>query len=231
MNNIDLKQQDAYEFLQETPSDSVDLVLTDPPYEISKPSGFIDSLTKPDGTPQSERTLRRFGISLDFGEWDKNELNLLPYIQEMYRVLKPSGTMIMFYDIWKITPLKNMMEASKFKQLRYLEWIKTNPVPINSKINYLTNSPIYHAKDRLHPTQKSLKLFEDLIKKHSNQDDTVLDCFLGSGTTAVAALRTKRNFIGCEIDESYYIKMKERVEKYEDEQNKEQDSICRAARA
>ena len=247
MNNIDLKQQDAYEFLQETPSDSVDLVLTDPPYEISKPSGFIDSLTKPDGTPQSERTLRRFGISLDFGEWDKNELNLLPYIQEMYRVLKPSGTMIMFYDIWKITPLKNMMEASKFKQLRYLEWIKTNPVPINSKINYLTNSreialtgvkkskpvfnseydngvyryPIYHAKDRFHPTQKSLKLFEDLIKKHSNQDDTVLDCFLGSGTTAVAALRTKRNFIGCEIDESYYIKMKERVEKYEDEQNKE----------
>jgi site-specific DNA-methyltransferase (adenine-specific) len=233
------------------------LVLTDPPYEISKPSGFIDSLTKPDGTPQSERTLRRFGISLDFGEWDKNELNLLPYIQEMYRVLKPSGTMIMFYDIWKITPLKNMMEASKFKQLRYLEWIKTNPVPINSKINYLTNSreialtgvkkskpvfnseydngvyryPIYHAKDRFHPTQKSLKLFEDLIKKHSNQDDTVLDCFLGSGTTAVAALRTKRNFIGCEIDESYYIKMKERVEKYEDEQNKEQDSICRAARA
>tara|TARA_R110000744_G_scaffold197565_1_gene316836 strand:- start:388 stop:840 length:453 start_codon:yes stop_codon:yes gene_type:complete len=150
-----------------------------------------------------------------------------------------------------------MMEASKFKQLRYLEWIKTNPVPINSKINYLTNSreialtgvkkskpvfnseydngvyryPIYHAKDRFHPTQKSLKLFEDLIKKHSNQDDTVLDCFLGSGTTAVAALRTKRNFIGCEIDESYYIKMKERVEKYEDEQNKEQDSICRAARA
>ena len=257
MNNIDLKQQDAYEFLQETPSDSVDLVLTDPPYEISKPYGFIDSLTKPDGTPQSERTLRRFGISLDFGEWDKNELNLLPYIQEMYRVLKPSGTMIMFYDIWKITPLKNMMEASKFKQLRYLEWIKTNPVPINSKINYLTNSreialtgvkkskpvfnseydngvyryPIYHAKDRFHPTQKSLKLFEDLIKKHSNQDDTVLDCFLGSGTTAVAALRTKRNFIGCEIDESYYIKMKERVEKYEDEQNKEQDSICRAARA
>jgi site-specific DNA-methyltransferase (adenine-specific) len=257
MNNIDLKQQDAYEFLQETPSDSVDLVLTDPPYEISKPSGFIDSLTKPDGTPQSERTLRRFGISLDFGEWDKNELNLLPYIQEMYRVLKPSGTMIMFYDIWKITPLKNMMEASKFKQLRYLEWIKTNPVPINSKINYLTNSreialtgvkkskpvfnseydngvyryPIYHAKDRFHPTQKSLKLFEDLIKTHSNQDDTVLDCFLGSGTTAVAALRTKRNFIGCEIDESYYIKMKERVEKYEDEQNKEQDSICRAARA
>ena len=253
---INLKQQNAYEFLQEIPSDSIDLILTDPPYEISKPSGFIDSLTKPDGTPQSERTLRRFGISLDFGEWDKNELNLLPYIEEMYRILRPSGTMIMFYDLWKITPLKNMMEASKFKQIRYIEWVKTNPVPINSKINYLTNSreialtgvkkskptfhseydngiyryPIYHGKDRFHPTQKSLKLFEELIQKHSNEDDTVLDCFLGSGTTAVAALNTKRNFIGCEIDDGYYNKMVERIEDYKDEQNKEQDSIRRVAR-
>jgi len=257
MSNIELKQQDAYEFLQEIPSDSIDLILTDPPYEISKPSGFIDSLTKPDGSPQSERTLRRFGISLDFGEWDKNELNLLPYIEEMYRILRPSGTMIMFYDLWKITPLKNMMEASKFKQIRYIEWVKTNPVPINSKINYLTNSreialtgvkkskptfnsqydngiyryPIYHGKDRFHPTQKSLKLFEELIQKHSNEDDTVLDCFLGSGTTAVAALNTKRNFIGCEIDNGYYNKTVERIKDYKNEQNKEQDSIRRAARA
>jgi len=247
MNNIELKQQDAYEFLQEIPNDSIDLILTDPPYEISKPSGFIDSLTKPDGSPQSERTLRRFGISLDFGEWDKNELNLLPYIQEMYRILRPSGTMIMFYDLWKITPLKNMMESVKFKQIRYIEWVKTNPVPINSKINYLTNSreialtavkkskptfnsqydngtykyPIYHGKDRFHPTQKSLKLFEDLIQKHSDENDTVLDCFLGSGTTAVAALNTKRNFIGCEIDDGYYNKMVERIEDYKNEQNKE----------
>ena len=243
MNKIDLKQQDAYEFLQEIPNDSIDLILTDPPYEISKPSGFIDSLTKPDGSPQSERTLRRFGISLDFGEWDKNEINLLPYIQEMYRILRPSGTMIMFYDLWKITLLKNMMEDSKFKQIRFIEWIKTNPVPINSKINYLTNSreialtavkkskpkfnsqydngiyryPIYHGKDRFHPTQKSLKLFEDLIQKHSDENDTVLDCFLGSATTAVAALNTKRNFIGCEIDEDYYIKSMERIQRCLDE--------------
>lgn len=246
MNNIELKQQDAYEFLQEIPSDSIDLILTDPPYEISKPSGFIDSLTKPDGSPQSERTLRRFGISLDFGEWDKNELNLLSYIEEMYRILRPSGTMIMFYDLWKITPLKNMMEASRFKQIRYIEWVKTNPVPINSKINYLTNSremaltgvkkskptfnseydngiyryPIYHGKDRFHPTQKSLKLFEELIQKHSNENDVVLDCFLGSGTTAVAALNTKRNFIGCEIDDGYYNKMVERIEEYKNGTNK-----------
>ena len=46
--------------------------------------------------------------------------------------------MIMFYDLWKLSNLAKIMEDSKFKQLRFLEWLKTNPVPINSKLNYLT---------------------------------------------------------------------------------------------
>ena len=253
--NINVKQQEAYEFLKTLDKNSVDLILTDPPYEISRPSGYISSLTKPDGTPQSERTIRRFAVDLDFGDWDKQNMDLLPFLQEMHRVLKPSGTLIMFYDLWKIESLKNMMSTAKFKQIRYIEWIKTNPVPLNSKINYLTNCreialtavkkskptfnseydngiyhyPIYHGKDRFHETQKSLKLFEELIEKHSNEGDLVVDCFLGSGTTAVAALRTKRNFTGCEIDNGTYIKMKERIKKYEDGQNKEQDSFCGSA--
>ena len=60
---------------------SVDLILTDPPYEISRPSGYISSLTKPDGTPQSERTIRRFAVDLDFGDWDKQNMDLLQYRQ------------------------------------------------------------------------------------------------------------------------------------------------------
>ena len=241
--NIDLREQEAYEFLKTLDKDSVDLILTDPPYEISKPSGYISSLTKPDGSPQSKNTIRRFAVDLDFGEWDKQNLNLLPFLQEMYRVLKPSGTLIMFYDIWKLETLKNMMEGSKFKQVRYIEWLKTNPVPLNSKINYLTNArevaltavkkskptfkgayhngiyryPIYHGKDRIHPTQKSLKLFEELVEVHSNEGDLIVDCFLGSGTTAIAALNKKRNFIGCELDNGTYIKMRERVEMYKNE--------------
>ena len=47
--------------------------------------------------------------------------------------------MIMFFDLWKITPLKELMEKHKFKQIRFIEWIKTNPQPLNSKTNYLTN--------------------------------------------------------------------------------------------
>ena len=56
----------------------------------------------------------------------------------MYKKLKKGGTMIMFL-IWKITILKDLLEKNKFKQIRFIEWIKTNPQPRNSNINYLTN--------------------------------------------------------------------------------------------
>ncbi|MFR7477035.1 DNA methyltransferase, partial [Frisingicoccus sp.] len=54
-------------------------------------------------------------------------------------------------------------------------------------------------KGRFHPTQKPLALISDLIEKHSVKDDLVLDCFSGSGTTAVAAAKTGRRFVGCEM--------------------------------
>jgi site-specific DNA-methyltransferase (adenine-specific) len=73
--------------------------------------------------------------------------------------------------------------------------------------------PLQGGKDRFHPTQKSLKLFEDLVNKHSNPGDLVLDPFSGSGTTAVASKMHGRNFIGCEIDQDYYNKSIDRLEK------------------
>lgn len=132
--------------------------------------------------------------------------------------------------------IKRIFENSKFQQIRFIEWVKTNPVPINSKINYLTNSreiavvgvkggkpvfnseydngiylyPICHDKGRFHPTQKPVALLEDLIKKHSYENDLVLDCFSGSGSTAVACYNLNRNFIGCELSESFYLKTVER---------------------
>ena len=143
--------------------------------------------------------------------------------------LRKGGTMIMFFDLWKISELKALMEKHKFKQIRFIEWIKTNPQPLNSKVNYLTNCreiallgvkggkptfngqhdngiynyPLQGGKNRFHPTQKSLPLFEDLIKKHSNEGDLVVDPFLGGGTTAIACKNTNRNFKGCDISKEY----------------------------
>ena len=169
---------------------------------------------------------------MNFGEWDFGFQGLDNIIKEAYRVLKDTGTLICFYDVWKITTLKKYFDDAKFKQIRFIEWIKTNPVPINSKINYLTNAreiavvgvkkgkptfnsqydngiyryPICHDKGRFHPTQKPLALIEDLIIKHTNENDIVLDCFSGSATTAVAAFNKNRNFIGCELSADYYKK-------------------------
>ena len=63
----------------------------------------------------------------------------------------------------------------------------------------------------MHPTQKSLDLFKDIIKKHSNENDLVLDPFMGSGTTCVAAVETNRRTIGIEQNEEFYKKATDRI--------------------
>ena len=83
--------------------------------------------------------------------------------------------------------------------------------------------PIYNGKDRFHPTQKSLPLFEELVRKHSNEGDVVLDCFAGSGTTAIAAIKNNRKFIGCEINKDFYEKSVERINKTVSEQTKQKE--------
>lgn len=220
---ITLTNQSCFDLLKTTPDKSVDLVLIDPPYEVSRDTNFQS------GEPKGADT-DRFRVSMDFGEWDNNFTGLDLVIKECYRLLKDGGTLICFYDLWKLTTLKHYFELANFKQLRFIEWVKTNPVPLDSKTNYLTNSreiaivgvkkgkptfnseydngiynfPICHDKGRFHPTQKPVALLEDLILKHSHKNDTVLDCFAGSGSTAVAAHNTNRNFIGCELSKEYF---------------------------
>ena len=228
---IKLYKGDCFDLLKQIKNNSVDLVLIDPPYEVSRDTNFAKGKIK--GTD-----VDRFRVSMNFGDWDSNFTGLDIVIKECYRILKKSGTLICFYDLWKITVLKEYFETAKFNQIRFIEWIKTNPVPLNSKTNYLTNSreialvgvkggkptfnseydngiykhPICHDKDRFHPTQKPLSLIEELVLKHSNEGDLVLDCFMGSGTTGVACKNLNRDFIGIELDKTYFDIAKNRIE-------------------
>lgn len=68
------------------------------------------------------------------------------------------------------------------------------------------------GKSRVHPTQKPVDLLEWLVKSYSNEGDTILDFTMGSGSTGVACKNTNRNFIGIELDETYYNIAKERME-------------------
>lgn len=218
---IELRNKSCFDFLKTVEDESVSLVLIDPPYEISKKTYFANGCG-----------LKRLGVSMDFGEWDTDFEGLDIVIKECYRVLKQGGTLICFYDLWKISILSTYFEHAQFKQLRFIEWVKTNPVPLNSHLNYLTNAreiavvgvkgsiPTFHSeydngiymcgicreKGRFHPTQKPLTLIKKLIEKHSNEEDIVLDCFSGSGTTAVACIELNRQFRGCEINKEYFEK-------------------------
>lgn len=227
---IEVSNKSCFDLLPGIRDNFVDLVLIDPPYEVSRDTNFQSG-------EETGRDTDRFRVSMDFGEWDNGFTGLDKVIEECYRILRPGGTIICFYDLWKITTLKEYYEKAGFKQIRFIEWIKTNPVPINSKVNYLTNAreiavvgvkggkptfhseydkgiyefPICHDKGRFHPTQKPLALIETLVEKHSNEGDFVLDCFFGSATTAVACKNLNRNFIGCELNEEYYKKALDRI--------------------
>ena len=265
---IEIKNAEGLEYLKTIENNSIDLILTDPPYIISKDSGMNEhyntvkrneenyitqvkteeeweeykSQNDIDNDAGKENYMKygtiygkKYCVKTDYGDWDSDFSmdTLEEFIREYYCKLKSGGTMIMFFDLWKITDLKHLLEKYKFKQIRFIEWIKTNPQPRNSKVNYLTNCreialigvkdgrptfnssydngiyqfPLQGGKNRFHPTQKSLSLFEELIKKHSNENDIVLDTFLGSGTTAIACKNTGRRFKGCEITKEYYCKI------------------------
>jgi DNA modification methylase len=274
---IDVKNEEGLKYLASIDDNSIDLILTDPPYIISKDTGmdkhynkvkeneknniefmkteeewdeYKKTLDKPQseldnnkGPGWSKENYLKYGTILgkkycsktQYGEWDNNFTidDLEKFIEEYYKKLRRGGTLIIWFDLWKITTLKEILEKYKFKQIRFIEWIKTNPLPINSKINYLTNSreiallaikdsnptfnssydngiyqfPMASGKNKFHPTQKNLELFEKLIEKHSNENDTVLDTFLGGGTTAIACKNKKRNFKGCEINKEYVDKI------------------------
>jgi DNA modification methylase len=231
----DIYHDNALSFLSKVKDGTINLILTDPPYIISKKTGF-QSFT--------EKSISRFAVTMDFGNWDKMDIethNILmkSVIKEYFRVLKNHGACIIFYDLWKIETLKKFLESVGFQQIRFLEIIKTNPVPINSKINYLTNAreiallgvkkgkptfnsqydngiyytPIHRDGGKgLHPCQKPLKIMNELILKHSNESDIILDTFAGSGTILISAKENNRNFLGCEIDKNYFDIAKMRFE-------------------
>lgn len=267
---MDLKNVEGLQYLESVPNNSVDLVLTDPPYIISKGTGMnehynnvkfneenyiefvkseeewekykesnniADDLNKEKYLKYGTIYGKKYCVKTDYGTWDSYFTleKLEQFIAEYYKKLKKGGTLIIFFDLWKISSLKEILERQKFKQIRFIEWIKTNPQPLNSSINYLTNCreialvavkggsptfnskydngiymhPLQGGKNRFHPTQKSLTLFEELIEKHSNPGDIIMDTFLGSGTTAFACKNKGRHCKGAEISPEYFEKMME----------------------
>jgi len=197
---------DCLEFMKEIPDKSVDLVLTDPPY----------------GTKTNQR-----GDSFMIGEFS----NILPLVlPEIYRVLKPNGA---FYCFTSWTQMSEWLLRFQqyFKLQNLLIWDKKRHSGCYSpsswqftwegiffgikgkrKIRkYQKDVLISEEKGKRIAMQKPVDIVEKLIEASSDEGMVILDPFIGSGTTAVACKRLKRNFIGIDISKKYCELARQRI--------------------
>lgn len=230
-----LINDDCFSTLKNIPDNSIDLILTDPPYNIAQ---YSTGNMKFDW---------RSEINNDLAEWDLTELKPQDLIDEFKRILKPNGNIFIFCSYNIIGEYHKVFDP-EFDTFQFMVWHKTNPVPNFRKSSFLnscelivscwnkghtwnfTNQKDMHnfiesgicmgserVKDEngknLHPTQKPVSILGKIIRIASNENDVVLDCFNGVGSTGVAALRNNRKYIGIEIDETYIKATERRLKK------------------
>ena len=224
--------QDNREMIKTVPDKSIDLILTDPPYNIAKYSS--GNINLPNRTP----------INNDIAQWDLEEVNPLDYVEEFRRILKPSGNIFIFTSYNSIGKWHSAFDH-KFDTAQYMVWHKTNPTPNIYKTSFLKSceliicfwnkghvwnfstqdkmhnfieTPICSAPERLknpkHPAQKPVKLLQNIIELASNKGAVVFDPFMGVASTGIAALKTGRIFYGCELQEDYYRAGVERIKQF-----------------
>lgn len=215
---IELKQGDCLEIMNEIPEKSVDLILTDSPYGF----GYQSNMKKNKDLPMF---------------YDRNTSWLNEWLYKANKILKDDGHLYMFAPVQKIDEFKQKIE-NFFIIKNIIVWdkksfgmgdlygqyapsyefiifaVKEQGKKLNGKRERDLLS-FNKCKSELHPTQKPVELLKYLIEKSSNENDTVLDPFMGSGSTGVAAKELNRNFIGMELDEKYFNIAKERIENAE----------------
>ena len=221
---VGLHKGDCLELLKDIPDKSIDLVVTDPPYLMNCGQGG----------GAFGRDKREYHSEIDPLTDNFN----LEVLNELVRIMKK----INIYIWCSKDQLRQYIDffGDLGCKTELLSWHKTNPVPTcNNKYlsdteyllffrekgvkiygEYATKRKFYvtptnkEDKDKYrHPTIKPLYIIENLIVNSSREGDTVLDCFMGSGTTGVACINTNRNFIGMELDEQYFNVAQDRINK------------------
>ncbi|MCY3907260.1 MAG: DNA methyltransferase [Anaerolineaceae bacterium] len=196
---------------------SVDLLLTDPPYGISR---------RYTSESQVPRRLRKNGTDFImpkgfFGEWDRE---VDPQAWTRVVLPKVNGWAVIFCAQEQIGEYSEILKRHKFVAVGTLVWQKTNPVPFNHKFKpvnawealvvgkrpgtkfhgklvhnvFVCKSP--SPQQRIHPTQKPLSLVKEFVDLFSYQGELVFDPFAGSATTMIAALQTGRRALAYEKD-------------------------------
>lgn len=232
---LKLYNADCLEVLKGLESNSVDLVVTDPPYEISANNGG-GSINKQKKFNKSLKALKEAKIidgyafeavntelvrvmkSINIYIWC-NKAQIPKYFNFYVDILNCKFDIICWHKTNALPTYKNKYLTDTEYCLYFRKGGYCDPSQTEKEERYENAKTYYLAplnqKDKklyLHPTIKPLDLTEKFIKNSSKEGEVVLDCFMGSGTIGVACKRLKRNFIGIELDKEYYRIAKERIE-------------------
>ena len=213
---IKLLQGDCMELMNNIPNESIDLVLTDIPYnEVNRKDNGLRKLDKENA--------------------DVLTFDLINFLNQLYD--KTKSTIIIFCGKEQVSIIHSYFNDKQKKgkgTVRQLIWEKSNPSPMNGQHIYLSGveNAIWfkkrggtfnaHCKNtvfkypigrsKLHPTEKNHLLLQELILDNSNENDLILDPCMGSGSTGVVALQNNRNFLGIELNQNYFDIAKSRLE-------------------
>jgi len=221
---------DCLEGMKDIPDGSIDLLLTDPPYNVSNKT----KITRNGGKFGKAKT-----IDMDFGDWDKNVIMWTDYIDEFVRLLAPNGCLIMWYDRLLLGTVGIYLQDTYGFQVWHIgSWVKSNPAPQARKVKWQTGTEMFLVATKnkgtghhfnfklgqspdyfkhsvsyphIHPTQKPLELTKWQVNYWSFENDLVLDPFAGSGTTLVACKQLGRRYIGFENNAEYFEKANKRL--------------------
>ena len=212
---VTLYNDDCLRVLKQMPDMSIDLVVTDPPYDIeTSGAGLYKQEDK-------QYVKELVGMKDGFSE---------EILDELCRVMKKIN-IYLFCSQKQIIPLLDYFVKKKGCNWNLLSWHKSNPIPAcgnkyltdtefilffrekgvkvygsfdTKKTYYITPLNQKDKKKYGHPTVKPEEIVRNLIVNSSNEGDKVLDCFMGSGTTGAVCVGINREFIGMEINENYF---------------------------
>lgn len=212
--------QDCMEVMRSLPNESIDLIVTDPPYKVTQrgSSGTMSGYWSTD--------VAKSGMV-----FEHNDIDIEEYLPEFYRILKQNAHCYIMCNNFNLPHFFEVIGKSDFHFVKLLVWDKQSKIcgryymgqvehifmlrkgkdkPINdcSQSDFLSFSNSKREKDKegnnLHDSIKPIPLMQCLIENSSQQEEIIFDPFIGSGTTALACIRSKRHYIGCEIDPQYY---------------------------
>ena len=214
-----LNNEDCMKILTTIEDKSINCIITDLPYDIVTDYGKERS--------KYNGQLRK----LDKGKADVLTFDLHNFLNEVTRV--SNGCIYLFCGYQQLSEIFNYFHDNKNFMVRVCYWHKTNPSPMNGQHMYLSaTETIIYAKRRktqfnakcchnvfefptgrskIHPTEKPISLLQQLILDSTSEHDTVADFCGGSFSTGMASLELDRNFIGVELDNTYFELAKQRI--------------------